>query len=198
MEAQTMTGTPVGEYYLRGVMETASGFRINEDRTFQFFFSQGALDRSGEGNWEMKQDMLVLNSRQKPAHDFALVNSSQKEKDGVRIQITDSNDLVIRYVQATIKGGGKTQQAVTDEQGMILFAAQPVESIELLFAFCPEKVSVFTIAPGDHDSFVFRFEPWMMEFFFKDFKLKLTEEGLSGSGLVLEGNFIYKKSKGNN
>jgi hypothetical protein len=29
-----------GEYYLRGVMETASGFRFNADSTFDFFFSR--------------------------------------------------------------------------------------------------------------------------------------------------------------
>jgi hypothetical protein len=197
MEAQTMTGTPVGEYYLRGVMETASGFKINEDHTFQFFFSQGALDRSGEGNWEIKQGMLVLNSRKKPAHDFALVSADKQLRDSIRIQIADSNDLVIRYVQATIKGGGKTQQALTDEQGMIVFPIQPVESIELVFAFCPEKVSVFTVIPGDN-SFGFRFEPWMMEFFFDNFRLKINEEGLSGNSPVLEGDFTYKKAKGNN
>jgi hypothetical protein len=39
MKAQTIfSSSPVGEYYLRGVMETACGFKLNEDSTFQFFF----------------------------------------------------------------------------------------------------------------------------------------------------------------
>ena len=38
MQAQTKTDSPAGEYYLRGVMETAAGFKLNEDHTFNFFF----------------------------------------------------------------------------------------------------------------------------------------------------------------
>ena len=51
MLAQSKTASPAGEYYLRGVMETAAGFKLNEDSTFQFFFSYGALDRQGRGKW---------------------------------------------------------------------------------------------------------------------------------------------------
>ena len=54
MEAQQKTNTAIGEYYLSGVMETASGFKLNPDSTFQFFFSYGALDRSGSGTWKQE------------------------------------------------------------------------------------------------------------------------------------------------
>ena len=48
-KAQQKANDMVGEYYLTGVMETASGFRLNADSSFDFFFSYGALDRSGKG-----------------------------------------------------------------------------------------------------------------------------------------------------
>ena len=67
MQAQTK---PVGEYQLRGVREMASGFKLNEDSTFQFYFSYGALDRFGEGRWTMKGNSLILNSRQSPGLIF--------------------------------------------------------------------------------------------------------------------------------
>src|SRR5690349_18425485 len=145
MSTATMALIPVGEYYMRNVMETASGFRIAEDHTFQFFFSQGALDRFGEGTWQLEGDTLVLNSRKRPAHDFALLQSSKKEGNGIHVQITDNNDLVIRYVQGTLRGGYVVQQEVTDETGLIQFGPQTIDTIELAFAFCPEKLSVFTV-----------------------------------------------------
>jgi hypothetical protein len=83
---------------------------------------------------------------------------------------------------------------VTDEKGVISLATQPLESIELLFAFCPEKVSLFKSVPAEHNSFVFRFEPWMMEFFFENFKLAVTDKGLRGASPVLEGDFVYRKN----
>jgi hypothetical protein len=194
MSATTLTMTPVGEYYLR-LTETACGFRINEDHTFQFFFSQGALDRFGEGTWQMKGDQIVLNSRKRPAQDFALLQSKKDDREGVRIQITDSNDLVIRYVQATIRGGYVIQQEVANDSGLIQFGSQKIDSIELAFAFCPEKVSVFTVESKDHNFFEFRFEPWMMEFFFQDFVLTVKEDGMEGANPVLNGDsFNYEKN----
>jgi hypothetical protein len=45
MMAQTNNIT--GVYNLRGVMEMASGFKLNNDSSFEFYFSYGALDRYG-------------------------------------------------------------------------------------------------------------------------------------------------------
>ena len=52
-----------GMYYLQEVKETASGFKLEKDGTFKFFFSYGALDRYGSGNWTMQDDQVVLQSR---------------------------------------------------------------------------------------------------------------------------------------
>jgi hypothetical protein len=195
MSTATMALVPVGDYYLRNVMETATAFRISDDHTFQFFFSQGALDRFGEGTWQLEGDTLVLNSRKRPAHDFALVKSSREEHNGVHVQITDNNDLVIRYVQGTLRGGYIVQQEVTDDSGVIRFGAQAIDTIELAFAFCPEKLSVFTVESKDHNYFEFRFEPWMMEYFFEDFKLKITDGELTGPNPMLNGDaFCYEKT----
>jgi hypothetical protein len=50
MHAQN--NTAAGIYNLEGVMETASGFKLNADSTFEFYFSYGALDSmvKGSGN----------------------------------------------------------------------------------------------------------------------------------------------------
>ena len=66
MDAQTNSRDYTGEYYLRGVMETASGFKLNPDSSFQFFFSYGALDRMGSGKWTVRGNELILNSRPRP------------------------------------------------------------------------------------------------------------------------------------
>ena len=73
MGAQQKTNTAIGEYYLSGVMETASGFKLNPDSTFQFFFSYGALDRMGSGKWVAKANEVILDSKPRPLHDFALI-----------------------------------------------------------------------------------------------------------------------------
>ena len=62
MEAQKITDTIIGEYYLKGVRETASGFKLNADSTFEFFFSYGALDRMGSGTWQKQGDQIIFSS----------------------------------------------------------------------------------------------------------------------------------------
>jgi hypothetical protein len=193
-QTQTPVSSPVGEYYLRGVMETGSGFKLNEDSTFQFFFTYGALDRPAEGTWSVADKTVVFNTRKKPLHDYALVSSSQTKSDSITISLPGSRDIS-RYMHCIIKGGAQEQQGNFGAEETVSFKAQPVESIELLFEFCPEKTSVFKIDTKGHNYFEFRFEPWMMELFFENFKLKVSEEGLTGAHPILEGDkYVYRKA----
>lgn len=194
MNAQTIAAIPTGEYYLHGVAETASGFKINTDKTFQFFFSQGALDRQGQGNWKVEGSKLILNSEKVPARDFAMISSVAGKADSIKIQITDLNTNILRYVRATVKGDNSTQQQMADNDGLIMLAPQAINTIELEFAFCPEKKSVFHVTDKKLTSFEFRFEPWLFDFFFTNFSLTLKVDGLVGPSPVMEGEFTYEKN----
>ena len=195
MKAPTIESTVAGEYYLQGVMETASGFKLNEDSTFRFFFMYGAMDRAGEGTRSVKGDSIIFNSRKKPAHDYALIKSEAGEADSIVIRMKDASEMMSRYLYCVIKGGGIEQQAAFENDGTVRFAAQPLDSISLLFEFAPEKESTFHIAQKDHHQFEFRAEPWIMEIFFENFKLNYGGDHLSGSHPLLNGAlFTYRKS----
>jgi len=64
-----------------------------------------------------------------------------------------------------------------------------------VFEFCPEKVSVFELNKN-HNYFEFNFEPWITEFFFTDFHLKLDNKGLKGKHPLLdEKEYRFEKRK---
>jgi hypothetical protein len=187
--------SPVGEYYLNGVMETASGFKVNADSTFEFFFSQGALDRYGKGTWTVSNKSLVFNSAPKPGKDFAIVTSSKKDDNKLTLSITGGSEYVNKYVHARVTAKHKPEYGTFDQDGKIVFNSSYADSIELILQFCPEKSSVFTALPAEHNYFEFRFEPWIMEFFFKDFVLNINDDGLTGIHPILQGNnFTYEKT----
>ena len=193
MQAQT-NKSMTGEYYLRGVTEVASGFKLNADSTFQFFFSYGVLDRYGAGDWQVKDGKLVLNSRPQPAKDFALVTSKAMPGMQTSIRIIESNTLMLPYVHAKVSPGSGDTILTADKKGMIQLPKQPVDSISLIFEFCPERYSTFSIADTTHNYFEFRFEPWLMEVFFSNFGLSIDDKGLYGSHPLLEGaQFRYNK-----
>lgn len=196
MKAQSTISSPIGEYYLQGVPETACGFKLDSDSSFQFFFSYGALDRFGQGRWAVKNGFVVFNSRPGPAHDFALTQSTADNKNGLTIQIKDENPVLLHHVQVIIKGNGKEQAGMTGEKGMIQFTSQPIDIIELVFEFCPEKKSVFTIEAKKSNYFEFRFEPWIMEVFFQNFQLHLAKDGfMGGHPFSDKTSFHYKKRR---
>lgn len=196
----TIQGQPTtkftGEYYLQGVMETASGFKLNEDSTFEFFFIYGALDRYGMGTWLVKNGKLYLNSRSKPDQDFILLNSQQVPGDSTTIKITDNNPILSRYVHGSIKNGKQVNHASADEQGIVKFPGRAADSISLVFEFCPEKLSVFPVTGKKHNYFEFSFGPSLMEVFFDNFVLAITKDGLSGKHPLLTGElYSYQKEE---
>lgn len=193
MEAQT--STIAGEYYLRGVMETASGFNLCEDNSFEFFFSYGALDRSGMGTWELKDDKVILNSPKPKEQGFVLTANKVEHNDKITIRIVEPNAFFLPHVYALVKSGDKQLEALSDREGIISFPKQPVDSIVLLFEFAPEKTAVFTITNKEENYFEFRFDPSILDVVFENLSLNIDDDGLSGQHpLLKEGVYHFKKN----
>lgn len=191
--AQTLA-TIAGEYYLKGVMEMASGIKLNTDSSFEFFFSYGALDRSGAGKWSLKNNTIILNSPLPASQDFALVSNKTVNNDQLTIKILEQNPAFLSGVYAVIKSNDKEFEAVSNNNGEISFPKVRVDSITLRFDFCPEKKSVFTFIKKDDNYFEFRFEPTIMDINFENITLRLIDDGLEGQHPLLnKGIYQFKK-----
>lgn len=187
-----------GEYYLRGVMEAASGFKLNADSTFEFFFSYGALDRYGSGRWKQVDGRIIFDSRPQPPKDFALIKSEKVPGNMTTIRIIDSNEMILRYVDAIVRQGNVSTEESTDEAGVITIPKQSLDSIALLFRLCPDRFSHFQVADKTDNYFEFRLEPWIAEVFFKDFTLKMENNKLTGKHPLLTGeSYSFVKQKAN-
>lgn len=183
-----------GEYQLQGVRETASGFLLKPDGDFQFFFSYGALDRYGSGKWKWKNNEIIFNSAEKPGEDFALLESKKSQMDDISVKINDKNKNLLHYVYASLQKENSESWQPANKEGMIRFPGQKLKDISLIFEFCPEKISTFTDINRSHNDFTFRFEPWIMEVFFKDFMLKAEPNGFAGRHPLLKGDqFLFAR-----
>lgn len=188
------TSSMQGEYYLRGVMETASGFKLDSDSTFQFFFSYGALDRYGSGTWKLVNGNVVLTSKPQPEKDFELIKSSKVPGVYTTLKVVDENPMILRYVNATFSNGRKLVEQTTDSEGIIQISKQPVDSIALIFRLCPDRYSTFYIPDSSANYFEFRIEPWIAEVFFNNFVLKVDGKNLTGKHPLLNGgSYVYER-----
>ena len=171
-------------------MEVTSGIQLNEDSTFQFYFSYGALDRFGSGKWSVQSDYIVLNSRPYPGKDFKLVKSFYSKNNFTTIKIEDKNTNLYRLVYCLVKRAGGDTIINADKNGIII-VDYPVDSIHLLCELCTERVSSFPVSDKKNNYYTFNFEPWITDVFFKSFPLHHSENYLEGKHPLLD-NKEYK------
>lgn len=185
--------TIAGEYYLQGQMEMASGFLLQPDGGFQFFLSYGALDRQGRGQWEIKNNEIILNSEPRPPYDFALLKSSVEPNDFTTFKIEMPDPSLVRYVFCSLQNGTEGSWTQMEPEG-ISFPKQPVDSVSLLFQFCSERFSTIPVSNPEHNAFVFRSEPTLLDVCLKNFSLQVLAGELSGGHPIMEGDkFRYEK-----
>ena len=191
---QTQTVVP-GIYYLERQMEMASGFKINADNTFEFFFTYGALDRFGKGKWEVKDHEIILNSTSKFTHDFELVKTKTiDDNDSITIQINTENEMIPKSFYAQIGTEGKMDGAPTDGKGLVKIPKREFDNIILMFEFSAERQSIFTITDKTANYFEFKLLPTVWEVFFENFPLEFSKDELTGEHPMLERKkYSYEK-----
>lgn len=183
-----------GIYHLHRVRETASGFKLNPDGTFQFFFTYGALDRYGMGNWKLDNKTVTFQSRPWPATDFELTGSSVSGR-GITIKVSDANPIFQKRIFASLQNGAQGSWKAPDTNGEMFFDMNSADTITLAFEFTPERMSFLPLPDKEHNYFEFRLAPWALEVFFKDFNLKANRHMLVGKHPLLTGDeFAYEKS----
>ncbi|MBX2922435.1 MAG: hypothetical protein KF746_09610 [Chitinophagaceae bacterium] len=198
MLAQSNSSSVPGVYSLYGVSEVASQLWLKEDGSFEFFFSYGAVDRTGKGRWTVNatdSGRLVLNSETRPSRDFALTASSKTKDRLVTIKINDPNTAVLPFVLARLHTTTGVVEKRADSKGYITVPLQSINKIEIALELCADRFSVFVPQNSQDNFFEFGFEPWIAEVFFNNITLQKTAGGLKGYHPLLEGSeFIYEKA----
>jgi len=194
MAAQTIS--PAGIYYLEGVMETESGMKLNSDSTFEFFFSQGALDRTGKGRWIVKGNEIILQSDSLPPKGFVLMKSEQTKNKKNVVVVKESNSMLLSFVYVHLIGKVPSEFLKLGTEGTMELESGKVEKIELLFEICPERVHEFKPLHEGDNYFEFAISPGIMDVHFEHVVLKLTDGGMNGQHPLLKGeDFVYRKNQ---
>ena len=121
---------PAGEYYLKGVMETASGFNLHQNNTFEFFFSYGALDRHGYGTWsEGKKGTLVLNSDYNNQMPFEILAEKKENNSGLVITLPDYNKALQSETKIVVTYKETEEEQVVSSDGAFHFIAPFADKI---------------------------------------------------------------------
>ncbi|MBL0339927.1 MAG: hypothetical protein IPP71_02845 [Bacteroidetes bacterium] len=186
--------SPVGIYYLESVMETASGFKVDADSTFEFFFSQGALDRTGKGTWTVNGNQITFNTPGKSSPGYILKKSEKTNSKKTVIVINESNTMLLSFNYARLYDGKDSEFMKIGSDGVIEIESTKFTKIELFFELCPERTYAFEPLHPDDNYFEFTIDPTIMNFYFTNVTYKFDGKTLKGIHPLLKGDeFIFSK-----
>ncbi len=184
-----------GIYYLEEVMETASGIKLNKDSTFEFFFSQGAMDRTGKGKWTFQNGQIHLLSHGEPIQGF-ICTKSEKSKDRKNVVVVkENNAMLLNFVYVQLSGGAAPEFLKLESNGSLELRKGIITKIEFLFELCPEKIHSFTPLHEGDNYFEFTINPEIMDIYFDNLTLKLSDGGIIGNHpLLKDKEYFYKRN----
>lgn len=195
LQAQETSGAH-GNYFLEGVMETASGFNLKPNYTFSFFFTYDALDRYGSGTWSQDKNIVTFNSRIKPRRDFKLLAARRTNDQFVIIKFSAENPGLINGIECILYTARGRQKLFTGNDGIVKFPKNTVDSIQIFSPLFPDHPHTHVVFNKIHNSFEFAIDNGIAEVSFQDFKLVLTRNMLTGQHPLLNGNnFHYRKDE---
>lgn len=185
-----------GSYFLDGVKDTHSGFRLKSNYTFTFFFTYGGLDRYGSGSWTREKNTIVFNSRVKPARDFKLLTSRRVNDNYVTIRFEDDNPGLTQKIEVILYTERGRQKLFTGKEGIVKFPKNVVDSIQVFPPLFPDHSFTYIVTNKIQNYFEFAFEKWIREVFFDDFPLVFSNNMLIGSHPLLTGRqYRYVKQE---
>jgi len=119
-----------GEYYLTGIHEMGCGIKLNEDYTFEFFFSYGALDRHGYGNWTANENNeVVLNSNYAHQIPFTLIAEEKRSIKGIQVGFPNYNKALLNETTIKVFANNVEEEQVAGANGRFNFNSETVDKM---------------------------------------------------------------------
>lgn len=184
-----------GSYYLQDVNDAKSGFNINSNYSFNFFYTKNGIDRFGSGRWFVEKNTIVFSSRLKPARMYSLLSSRRANDNFVTITFVNDNPELIKNIECTMFTERGRQRLFSKADGTVKFTKQTIDSVQIRSLLFPDHP--FTFIPGNklQNSFEFALEKSIFEVFFDDFALLYVDKILAGRHPLLKGQFRYIKTE---
>ncbi|MEO8446136.1 MAG: hypothetical protein ABI528_01505 [bacterium] len=174
MKAQDLTDVS-GEYHLRGIPEMASGFKLNPDKTFEFFYIYGAADRDAHGTYETDGNKIILKGSKIAGNDFEIL-LKKISGSGITVSITDENKILMKNVVCIFVNGNDTLDAITNSEGIANIDMPGCKEIRLIHPYFPDEPTIIDLSGSDDNYFELSLKPSLQEVVFDNFILNIDDK----------------------
>lgn len=196
--SQTDTCHFCGIFYLNNMHESASGFKLSADSTFEFFFSSGALDRYGGGRWSVTinatHDTLIhFHSPEEKGNALTVLQKSTRKNGQITMQLKNVSPLLYEHFSLVAYYQNDTAFTYADSEGTAIIDGDQYDSLQVVFGLCPDYKLSLT---NERSTYLeIGAEPWLFEIFFHGMTLRFKNGLLQGCHPMLEGEYVYQKDQ---
>lgn len=188
-----------GEYYLTGVMETASGFNLYEDNSFEFYFSYGALDRHAYGRWrEGNNETIILNTDYKEQMPFTIKSEEKiEDSDHLVVGIPGFNKVLLKETKIVATYNGIEEEQVETGDDVFHFSFPSAHKLVVTCLFYFDNPA--TLIPSADNNNYIELQPNqnLLLVHFNDVEFTVTDDKLHGTLFFAdpERQLTFLKSK---
>ena len=166
-----------GIYSLSGMREMAGGFEFNQDNSFRFYYSYGAVDRFAEGTYSFVDKKIFLKSNKEAGRDFIITKQSALSK-GFTIKVTDKNQYLAETVRCVVLNDSRQEVFFADKAGVIKIDLPKASKIYLQHQLFPDILSLVKDESNPNDYFEVELSPLLQQVSFKGIDLTLDGDTL--------------------
>lgn len=170
-----------GEYYLTGVHEMGCGIKLNEDFSFEFFFSYGALDRHAYGNWKSDENnQIILNTNYDNQVPFSITLSEKRAFEGIKMGFPNYNKVLLNETTIKVIANGLEEEQVVGAQGIFHFSSKHADKIIVTCLFYFDNPATLIPTDTSHNYFELTANHGLPLVHFKDAVFVADETALEG------------------
>lgn len=174
---QTKPPAVNGTYQLTGMHEMAGAFRFSEKRTFEFYYSYGAVDRIADGAFTQEGNRIVLKSSKEPGKDFTVTKQSAAGND-FSIKINAPDAYMASTVSCIVMNGETQTRFEAGSNGVIHINLPQAAKIYLQHQLFPDVVTMIKDENNHNRYFEVSLNPSLQKISFKGIDLTLDADTL--------------------
>lgn len=167
-----------GKYRLVGQPEMAASFVFHPDSSFEFSYSNGAVDRMAKGRYSVLGNTLKLKSQKIPGKDFAIQRQMKKGKNFI-IQVKDPNKVLMGQVLCLALVGNEKHPFHANPEGLIEIDLKKADKLLLQHSLYPDVFTLLKDESNPNNYFEVSLMPTLAEVSFLGIDFTIQDSSLT-------------------
>lgn len=160
-----------GKYRLEGIQDMYAEFVFYNNKTFEFSYNYGSVDRKAGGSYSLADDTIILKSNKEPGDDFEIIEQDIKGKT-YKVVVRDENSFLTQKVKVITYFGELRKEYEANADGVIDINTKNCEKIYLQHELYPDVATLIKDELNANTYFEVRIKPSLQYVSFEGVRIR--------------------------